>query len=197
MSIWILGIHDGHNCGATLICDGAVIASVNEERLSRTKNDVGYPRRSIEDVLAIGGIDASELSAVVYASNFMHARSHLDDISRWYPVGMKEQRADASRPKDYAQQMLGIRRDERIDDVVDHLGIAPGQVSFVEHHLAHLTAAYYTAPNIKPGQRALGLTSDGAGDNLCATVSICEGSTASPRPTATPRSARSSRASPT
>ena len=90
MSIWILGIHDGHNCGASLICDGVVIASVNEERLSRKKNDVGYPRRSIEDVLAIAGIDAAKLDAVVYASNFMHARSHLDDISRWYPVGMAE-----------------------------------------------------------------------------------------------------------
>lgn len=175
MSIWILGIHDGHNCGASLICDGAVIASVNEERLSRQKNDIGYPRRSIEDVLAIAGIDAGALDAIVYASNFMHASSHLEDITRWYPVGMKEQRADASRPKDYARKMLDIRRGERIDDVVDHLGVAADKVSFVEHHLAHLTAAYYTAPSIKPGQRALGLTCDGAGDNLSATVSICEG----------------------
>ena len=175
MSTWILGIHDGHNCGASLICDGAVIASVNEERLSRKKNDVGYPRRAIEDVLAIGGIDAGALDTVVYASNFMHARSHLEDITRWYPVGMKEQDADARRPKDYARQMFDIRRGERIDDVMQHLGIAADKVSFVEHHLAHLAAAYYTAPNIRPGQRALGLTCDGAGDNLCATVSICEG----------------------
>ncbi|MEK9660923.1 MAG: carbamoyltransferase N-terminal domain-containing protein, partial [Alphaproteobacteria bacterium] len=175
MSIWILGIHDGHNCGASLICDGGVVASVNEERLSRKKNDVGYPRRAIEDVLAIGGIDAGALDAVVYASNFMHARSHLEDITRWYPVGMKEQLSDARRPKDYARQMFDIRRTERIDEIVDHIGIAPDKVHFVEHHLAHLAAAYYTAPNIRPGQRALGLTIDGAGDNLCATVSICEG----------------------
>jgi len=171
----ILGIHDGHNCGASLIIDGVVVASVNEERLSRSKNDVGYPRRSIEDVLAIGSIDPGALGAVVYASNFMHARSHLDDISRWYPVGLKEQKSDAARPRDYAGQLFEIRTAERIEDAVSHLGVPAARVSFVEHHLAHLAAAYYTAPNIAAGQKALGLTCDGAGDNLCATVSICEG----------------------
>lgn len=171
----ILGIHDGHNCGAALIRDGVVVASVNEERLSRRKNDVGYPRRAIEDVLKTGGVEARDLTEIAYASNFMHARAHLEDITRWYPVGLKEQRSDASRPKDYARQMFEIRRGERIADAVSHLGVSAVRVSFVEHHLAHLAAAYYTAPNGAPGKKILGLTCDGAGDNLCATVSICEG----------------------
>ena len=171
----ILGIHDGHNCGAALIVDGAVVAAVNEERLSRSKNDVGYPRRAIDDVLAVAGVAASDLDSVVYASNFMHARSRLEDISLWYPVGLKEQKADAARPKDYAKQLFDIRRAERMADAVDHLGIAEERVEFVEHHLAHLAAAYYTAPTGAPGKRFLGLTCDGAGDNLCATVSLCEG----------------------
>ena len=38
----ILGIHDGHNCGATLVKKGVIVASVCEERLSRNKNEVGY-----------------------------------------------------------------------------------------------------------------------------------------------------------
>lgn len=174
--ICILGIHDGHNCGATLIIDGVVAASVNEERLSRNKNDVGYPRRAIEEVLSICGIDAGNLTEAVYASNFMHAPSHLQDISLWYAVGIKEQHSDAARPRDYASQLFDIRKGERIEEVVSHLAIPAERVKFVEHHLAHLAAAYYTAPNITPGRKMLGLTCDGAGDNLCATVSLCEGS---------------------
>ena len=169
-----LGIHDGHNCGAALIIDGKVVAAVNEERLSRNKNDSGYPRQSIDEVLKIGGVQAVDLNHVVFASNFMHTRAHLEEISLWYPVGIKEQKADQSRPKEYARQLFEIRRKERIEESINHLGIEIEKVEFVEHHRAHLTAAYYTAPTLNPGKKILGLTCDGAGDNLCATVSICK-----------------------
>lgn len=171
----ILGIHDGHNSGATLVSNGRVVASVCEERLTRKKNEVGYPRRSIEDVLRIAGVDATELTEVVYASNFMHSREHLLDITTWYPVGLAEQRKAETAPNDYQKVIFQQRRSERIADVADHLGIDAGRVSFVEHHLAHLTAAYYTAPGLAPDQPVLGLTCDGAGDGLCATVSVCKG----------------------
>lgn len=171
----ILGIHDGHNCGATLTTDGKVVASVSEERLTRRKNEVGYPKGAIEDVLRIGGIDPSELSEVVYASNFMHSREHLLDITTWYPVGLAEQRKAATEPNDYQKVIFDRRRAERVAQVVDQLGISADRVSFVEHHLAHLTAAYYTAPGLAADQPVLGLTCDGAGDGLCATVSVCRG----------------------
>ncbi len=169
----ILGLHDGHNSGATLVSDGVVVASVSEERLSRRKNDVGYPRRAIEEVLRIAGVDASDLAEVVYASLFMHAPNYLTDVGPWYRVGLADQRAAAARPNEYQQLVFEQRKRERIDQVVDHIGVAPDRVRFVEHHLAHLAAAYYTAPWREPGRPVLGLTCDGAGDNLCATVSIC------------------------
>ena len=61
---YVLGIHDGHNCGASLLRDGKIVASVSEERLTRIKNDAGYPQRAIEDVLSQAGIDSSELDEV-------------------------------------------------------------------------------------------------------------------------------------
>ena len=64
---YILGIHDGHNCGASLSCDGKIIASISEERMSRVKNEVGYPALSIEEVIKISGISPEEIS-VSYAS---------------------------------------------------------------------------------------------------------------------------------
>ncbi len=172
---YILGIHDGHNCGATLIGDGVILSSINEERLSRIKNEVGYPRRAIEEVLRIANVDASLLDEVVYASLFMHATPYLKDIAPWYLVGMSEQSAAKSQPKEYQELIFQERKKERITQVMDHLGVASHQISFVEHHLAHLAAAYYTAPNLDYQVPTLGLTCDGAGDGLSATVSICTG----------------------
>lgn len=173
---YLLGIHDGHNCGATLTRGGEILASISEERLTRNKNEVGYPRQSIEAVLRIGRIEASELSGVVYASLFMHARNYLEDVSGWYAVGLGQQIADDNKDKSYAKAIFQQRRSERIEDVTRHLGVRESDVHFIEHHTAHLTSALYTSPFTRPNTPILGLTCDGAGDGLCATVSICKGS---------------------
>lgn len=173
--VYILGIHDGHNCGATLSNDGVVVSSICEERLTRTKNEVGYPRRAIEAVLKLGGVSPAELDDVVYASLFMHSSEHLTNIAEWYKVGLSDQRADTSRPGDYAKIVFERRRQERVDQVCKHLDIAPNRITFLEHHLCHAAAAYYTAPSAADGRPVLALTCDGAGDNLAGTVSICRG----------------------
>lgn len=172
---YILGIHDGHNCGATLTVDGAVIASVSEERLSRRKNETGYPYRSIEEVLRIGGITSGDLSEVAYASLFMHRQDYLTDLETWYCVGLEDQRKAAVQPKGYQNVIFQERKRERIQQACEHLGVSENHITFTEHHLTHLAAAYYTAPNAQDGRPILGLTCDGAGDNLCATVSVCKG----------------------
>ena len=142
----ILGIHDGHNCGASVINDGEIVASVCEERITRKKNDVGYPKLSIENVLEISKINANDLSYVVYASNFMHSPEHLKNIEPWYKVGISDQERDKSITDDYHKKIFDIRKKERIDNVVSHLNINKEKIKFVEHHTAHLAAAYYTNP---------------------------------------------------
>ena len=173
--VFILGIHDGHNCGATLTRDGEIVASVCEERITRRKNEVGYPRRAIEDCLRISGIDPSQLTEIAKASLFMHRPEYLADLEPWYLLGLADQRKDAEKPKDYEKVIFDLRRQERIDQVCTHLGVPADKVVFVEHHLAHVAAAYYTAPNATPGKKVLGLTCDGAGDGLAGSVSVCQG----------------------
>ncbi len=174
-TLYILGIHDGHNSGATLTRDGTIVASVCEERLTRVKNEVGYPEKAIADVLRIAGIDANDLREVTYASNFMHSRDHLVDVGPWYQVGLRDQQMANSQPGDYRQMVFDRRKRERLQEVERHLGLPTNRITFVEHHLAHLTAAYYTAPGPSEGAPVLGLTCDGAGDGLCATVTLCRG----------------------
>jgi len=61
-----LGIHIGHDRGASVVSDGNLVASVAEERLDRRKhsNSPDLPRRAIEAVLKIAGLSAKDLAAV-------------------------------------------------------------------------------------------------------------------------------------
>ena len=79
----ILGIHDGHNSGATLVENGRVLAAVCEERLTRSKNAIGYPRLSIDEVLAISGASSADIDHVAFASEFMHSADHLSKAAEW------------------------------------------------------------------------------------------------------------------
>ena len=78
--ITILGIHDGHNSGATILQDGQIKYSISEERLTRKKNEIGYPKLSIEEVLKLANIESHDIDVAVYASNFMHSASYLENV---------------------------------------------------------------------------------------------------------------------
>ena len=175
--IFILGIHDGHNCGATITKNGTVMASICEERLTRRKNEVGFPKLSIHEVMRIVGIDSKDLDEVVFGSLFVHSPSYLKNLEPWYIVGINEQHYEEVKPKDYRNMVFNQRRRERIREAVDCLDVPENNIVFVEHHIAHLAAAYYTNPKMTPGQKILGITCDGSGDGISATVSICRGNT--------------------
>ncbi len=63
----ILGISEGHEAHACVLRDGVLLAAVAEERLSRIKTDSRYPRRAIDAVLTIAGIDPGEIDLVAFA----------------------------------------------------------------------------------------------------------------------------------
>ena len=45
--MYILGIHDGHHSGAAIFRDFKLICAISEERISRNKNEYGFPMLSI------------------------------------------------------------------------------------------------------------------------------------------------------
>ena len=145
-----------------------------QKNMSRVKNEVGYPALSIEEVIKISGISPEEISEVSYASLFMHNKSYLTELESWYCVGLEDQRLDFLKPVGYQKLIFEERKKERIKIVSDHLSISKNKINFVEHHLAHLAAAYYSCPTYEIGRKFLGLTCDGAGDGLAGSVSLCE-----------------------
>ena len=55
----ILGIADGQTCGAAIIEDGRIIATINEERIARIKMARGFPWQSIPEVLKLSNTRAA------------------------------------------------------------------------------------------------------------------------------------------
>lgn len=63
----ILGIGDSHEAHACLVRDGILVAAMGEERLTRLKADMGYPRRSIDAVLESAGVSPTDIDIVAFA----------------------------------------------------------------------------------------------------------------------------------
>ena len=68
----ILGISAHyHDSAAALVVDGVPVCAVQEERLSRHKNDSGFPIGAIEWCLDHARIDPADLDAVIFYEHSM------------------------------------------------------------------------------------------------------------------------------
>ena len=74
----ILGISAHyHDSAAALVVDGVPVCAVQEERLSRRKNDASFPIGAIEWCLDHAAMDPSDLDAVVFYER-QHAQVRAD-----------------------------------------------------------------------------------------------------------------------
>ncbi|MBS3140190.1 MAG: hypothetical protein A2913_00350 [Parcubacteria group bacterium RIFCSPLOWO2_01_FULL_40_65] len=165
----ILGIHDGHNASACLIEDGEIRLAIQEERLANEKNKAGFPFESVKLILKNAQLSPRDINKAVFASR--HSSAVFATV-------------DHFNKKNYLLRNLEIlgmktplyswykwqRRQERIRQACS-LGFTPRQIVFADHHKCHAATAYYGS-HFPRNEKILVLTNDGAGDNLCATVSI-------------------------
>jgi carbamoyltransferase len=71
----VLGIWDGHDASAALVCDGEIVLALGEERLSRRKMQRGFPALAVAALLTEAGIAPDKLDAVAVAG--CHGRAPL------------------------------------------------------------------------------------------------------------------------
>ena len=159
----ILGISAHyHDSAAALVVDGVPIAAVQEERLSRRKNDPAFPLEAIEWCLDTAGLEPEALDAVVfYERPMLKFDRILTCALRAFP---KSWRAFPKAMKNALGEKVWVG-----GVISSHLGIPRRKILFTEHHQSHAAAAFLTAPT----RRAAILTSDGVGE--WATLSIGHG----------------------
>jgi carbamoyltransferase len=149
----ILGINAYHgNASAAIVCEGRLVAAVEEERFNRVKYAAGFPAQAIRYCLKEAGLELKDIDHVAVPRN-PYAR-----------LGTK---------LFYAMRMPSFAR-ERMKVLAKFKGIPealaqafdtdPTKVAAkfhrVEHHKAHLASAFF----VSPFERAALLSADGLGD---------------------------------
>lgn len=156
----ILGISAHyHDAAAALVIDGLPVGAVQEERLSRRKNDAAFPLAAIEWCLDLAGLQPEDLDAVVfYERPMLKFDRILTSALRAFPHG---RRAFAHAMKNTLGEKVWVR-----GLITAQLGVRRDRILFTEHHQAHAAAAFLTAPT----RRAAILTVDGVGEWATTTV---------------------------
>ncbi|HYA98549.1 MAG TPA: carbamoyltransferase N-terminal domain-containing protein, partial [Methylomirabilota bacterium] len=149
----ILGINAYHgNASAAIVCDGKLVAAVEEERFNRVKYAAGFPAEAIRYCLRTAGLTLSEVDHVAVPRNpFARLATKL-----FYAMRMPSFARERAK---VMARFTGIREALAEAFQVDPKAIRAA-LHRVEHHQAHLASAYY----VSPFERAALLSADGLGD---------------------------------
>jgi carbamoyltransferase len=142
-----------HDSAAALVVDGLPVCAVQEERLSRRKNDAAFPLAAIEWCLEEAGLEPEDLDAVVFYEKPMRKLERILVMAlrefprswRSFPRAMKNTLGEKAWVK-------GI--------IASRLGVPGRRILFTEHHQSHAAAAFLAAPV----REAAILTADGVGE---------------------------------
>jgi carbamoyltransferase len=149
----ILGINAYHgNASAAIVCEGRLVAAVEEERFNRVKYAAGFPAQAIRYCLEEAGLELKDIDHVAVPRN-PYAR-----------LGTKL--FYALRMPSFARERMKVLA--KFTGIPEALGqafdIDPAKVAAkfhrVEHHQAHLASAFF----VSPFERAALLSADGLGD---------------------------------
>lgn len=158
----ILGINDvgHHNSAASVLIDGQLVASIEEERLSRIKMDNAYPHQAIAEALAIAGITAEQVDMVALAGlSRWHQKPYVDTLFRKI-AQFNHQEPELKR---FYWQRFVSRFTRLLKQRAKPAGVlAEKPAQTVEHHLAHAASAYYASPF--SNEKVAVISLDGVGD---------------------------------
>jgi len=175
----VLSYSNEHEAGAAIVQNGKVIAAINEERLTRIKNQDGFPEGSIQYVLTAANVKPEEVDEVIIPE-ISKIRDIFTNVIFKYPIyvfykpkGLRIKFADYLRQllysglilvKTYWRVLLEHFRDEsRLRKMFPN-----AKFHRVGHHEAHAASAFFSSGY----NEAIIITSDYWGDFVATMVSI-------------------------
>lgn len=178
----ILSYSNEHEAGAAVVKSGKIVSAINEERLTRVKNQDGFPQNSIEYVLKASKLRPEDVQHVIIPEI-----NKIADLFRnviWkYPIFVfYRPRGTKAGFADYLRQLLlsglilvktywRVLREHRRDEARLRKMFPKARFHRVEHHVAHAASAFYTSGFGK----AIVVTADYWGDFTSTMVSIGDG----------------------
>jgi carbamoyltransferase len=149
----ILGINAYHgNASAAIVCEGRLIAAVEEERFNRVKYAAGFPAQAIRYCLKEAGLTLADLD---------HVAVPRDPYAR-----LATKLFYAARMPSFARERAKVLA--KFTGIPEALTLAldcdpknlKAKFHRVEHHQAHLASSFF----VSPFERAALLSADGLGD---------------------------------
>ncbi len=149
----ILGINAYHgNASAAVVCDGRLVAAVEEERFNRVKYAAGFPAAAIRYCLKEAGLKLEEIDHVAVP------RNPLARLGTKLFYALRMPSFVRGRAK-VLVKFTGVR--EALAGAFDSdPSKIKAQFHRIEHHQAHLASSFF----VSPFERAALLSADGLGD---------------------------------
>lgn len=173
----VIGIHAGHNSSVALVENGSLVSAIQEERLTRVKNQGGLPARVLDQIFK----NSDKLTANNHDIHFAYAWKTIirslwrrEELIKAYGI---------TSPNPISRMKNFVRKNKILSEVIDRkraaktestikslLDLSSVRVNRLEHHLCHASSAYFGWG--KMDEKILIITCDGAGDGICASVNI-------------------------
>lgn len=152
----IIGINAFHgDASAALVCDGKLVAAVEEERFNRIKHWAGFPEQSIRWCLESSGLNVRDIDHVAISFN---PRANLLRRVGFVATHWPSPSSILDRLKRQGKT-LGLEEQFARATGVDRSAIR-AKFHRIEHHQTHVAAGFL----ISPFEEAAVLSVDGMGD---------------------------------
>jgi carbamoyltransferase len=139
------GGFNGHDSAAVLVTENAILAAVEEERLSRIKHTNFFPRRAIRWTLEQAGIRISDVDLIAVPVSELEADLHAKRAPFFDRPGSPRFSSGRERAAATLLEEFGVDLSNRI--------------RYCHHHLAHAWSTFFPSGF----EEALVITLDGAG----------------------------------
>ncbi len=177
--LYTLGLATMDNSAAALMKDGVLIAAVENERLTRVKNDGAFPFEAIGEVLRIGEIGFADLGLIaVYWQPWRLRGRSFGTLAKMIrnPSGaaapaaralqlFKRSGRDDSAPAGSWSDLFRLRR-----KLSERFGDFPAAIRYYDHHLTH----QLYAEAMRDWDSCISLSYDGGGEDASSVLSIVQ-----------------------
>jgi carbamoyltransferase len=155
-----IGCGTGHDSGATILLDNKIIASIEEERLTRLKHDGSYPLKSIDFCINEASAKYGDINTVIIGWN-----PFVDFLQQLNPSLF-----DLKNPRSFFGRAKFIKKNYEIFFAIKKKTeqlFPKSKIFYIEHHLAHSASAFllsnFESSNI--------FSLDGSGEFSCGHLS--------------------------
>src|SRR3954452_1409103 len=169
-----LAVNEGINSSVVASEDGGILLALQEERVQRIKNFMGFPHEALSATLRYLDLQPGDID-VVALSNLESPRFTKESFYSWYDAtadrplrGTVEGEMTRSAAK-WLRAHLPGRDGDPIAEALRRHGLEGRPLRRTHHHLNHAAGAYYGL-RLHAEQPYLVLTLDGGADGDCAHV---------------------------